>query len=148
LIAIGVAMALIELVYIFLIWAHLYQYYSNNLNFIFSIFYMLPTPLIVLGVALFLLKLTESKKGMATWSRMIFFCGAVLFIISGLFTIALQFEVVYYEDWAFNLNIMAYLSLTAAVLSILGTVLCAIAILFLVKAYLNGEIHVKRASHL
>jgi hypothetical protein len=145
LIALGIAMALISLIYIFLTWANLYHINSKSLNYILSIFYMLPTPFIVLGVALFLLILTESKKGRATWSRMIFFYGAALFVIGSVFTIAFQFEVFYNEDWAFNTELLEYLSLTSAVLNILGTILCALAILFLVKTYLNGEIHAKHS---
>jgi hypothetical protein len=143
LIAIGVAMASISLIYIFLTNANLYHINSESFNFILSIFYMLSTPFIVLGVALFLLILTESTKERATWSKMIFFYGAVLLVLSSVFTIAWQFEIVFNENWAFDSNLMEYLSLSSAVSSTIGTILCALAILFLVKAYLNGEIHAK-----
>ena len=143
LMAIGVVMALISLINVFLTSANLYYSNSNNFNFVLSIFYGLSTPFIVLGVALFLLILTESKKGRATWSKMIFMYGAFLFVLGSLFVIAMQFEFFYNWNWAFNSDLFVYLGLGANLLNLLGTILCALAILFLVKAYLNGEIHVK-----
>jgi len=145
LIAVGVAMALISLIYTLLTNINLYNINSNNFNYVLSICYGLSTPFIVLGVALFLLILTESKKRRATWSKMIFFCGAVLFVLSGVFQIAMQFGFLYNENWAFDSKLFTYLGLSANVLSNLGTILCALAILFLVKAYLNREIYVKHS---
>jgi hypothetical protein len=147
LMAIGVAMALISLINVILTSANLYYSNSNNFNFVLSIFYGLSTPFIMLGVTLFLLILTESTKGRATWSKMIFFYGAVLLALGSVFAIAWQFEIVYNENWAFNSDLLVYLGLGAGVLTLLGTILCALAILFLVKAYLNGEIHVKHSYH-
>jgi hypothetical protein len=145
LIAIGVAMASISLIYIFLTNTNLYYINSESFSFILSIFYMLSIPFIVLGVAVFLLMLTESTKGRATWSKMIFFYGAVLFVLSSVFTIAWQFEIIYNENWAWDSDLMEYLSLSSAVSSTLGIILCALAILLLVKAYLKGEIHAKHS---
>ncbi len=146
-IAIGITMALITLFYTFLTYANLYHNYSEGFNFILSIFYILFTPIIVLGVALLLLMLTESTKRRATWSKMIFFYGAFLFVLSSVFTIAWQFEIFYNENWGFDSDLMEYLGLGSSVSSILGTVLCALAITFLVKAYLSGEIHAKHSYH-
>ena len=145
LMAIGIAMALISLINTFLTSANLY--YSNlyDFNFVLSIFYGLSTPFIVLGVALFLLILTETKKGRASWSKMIFFYGAFLFVLGAVFAIAWQFEIVYNENWAFDSDLLMYLGLGANVLTLLGTILCAIATLILVKAYLNGEIRTKHS---
>jgi len=145
LMAIGVVMALISLINTFLTSANLY--YSNlyDFNFVLSIFYGLSTPFIVLGVALFLLILTETKKGRASWSKTIFFYGAFLFVLGAVFAIAWQYEIVYNENWAFDSDLLMYLGLGANVLTLLGTILCAIAILFLVKAYLNGEIRTKHS---
>jgi hypothetical protein len=143
LIAIGVVMALISLINAFLNSANLYYSNSNNINFVLAIFYGLFTPFIVLGVALFLLMLTESKKGWATWSKMIFIYGAFLLLFGSIFIIAMQFEFLYTDNWTLNFDIIEYLGLGANVLTILGTILCGLAILFLVKAYLNGEIRGK-----
>jgi hypothetical protein len=147
LMAIGVAMALISLINVILTSANLYYSNSNNFNFVLSIFYGLSTPFIMLGVTLFLLILTESKKGRATWSKMIFMYGAFLFLLGSVFIIAMQFEFFYNRNWGFNSDLLVYLGLGAGVLTLLGTILCALAILFLVKAYLNGEIHVKHSYH-
>jgi hypothetical protein len=140
--AIGVVMALILLIYTIFTTANLYLN-SNDLQFVLSVFYGLSTPFILLGVALFLIILTESTKGRATWSKMIFFYGAFLFVIGAVFAIAMQFEFIYNENWAFNSDLIEYLGLGANVLNLLGTMLCAIAILSLVKAYLKGEIQLK-----
>jgi len=134
---------LISLIYSFLTSVNLYYSSSINFNFILSIFYGLSTPFILLGVALFLLILTETKKGRATWSKMTFFYGAFLFLLGSVFIIAMQFEVFYNENWGFDSDLLIYLVLGANVLTLLGTILCALAILFLVKAYLNGDIHAK-----
>jgi hypothetical protein len=142
LIAIGVILALIGLIYIILSYAGLLNYSSLPTLLIASL-YALATPFIVAGVALLLLLLTESKKGMATWSKMIFAFGAFLFVVGGLFTVVFQVEWYYNQDWTSYLDLVEYLNLSATVLNFLGTFLCALAIILLARAYLKGEIRAK-----
>jgi hypothetical protein len=142
LIAIGAVLALIGLSYVILSYAVLLKYSTIPTLLIVSL-YGLATPLIVVGVALLLIFLTESNKGMATWSKMIFVFGAFLLFVGGLFSVAFQVEWYYNQDWTSNPDLMEYLNLSATALNFLGTFLCALAILLLARAYLKGEIRAK-----
>jgi hypothetical protein len=141
---VGVVLALIELVYVIISYENLYQF-SNTQSFslLMVIAYSLVSPFIATGVALFLMILIEPKKGAASWSILIFFCGTVLFMLSGLLSVILQYEILYDENWPSSYDFWINLSLAGIITNILGIFFCTIAGLLLVRAYLKGEIRAK-----
>ena len=146
LIIIGVVLALIELAYAIISYENLYQF-SNTKSFslLMGITYSLISPFIVTGIALLLMILIERKKGAVTWSIFIFFCGTVLFMLSGLLSIILQYEMLYNENfWPSMTDSWINLILAGIITNILGLALCTIAGLLLVRAYLKGEIRAKK----
>jgi len=145
LIMIGVALALIALIYA-IFYEDIYRiFYSSNLSLIITIIYSLISPFIMLGIALFLLILIEPKKGVVAWSILIFFFGTVLFMLGGMLAIMIQYAFYYNPSWLENNNSWMTLSQAEMIANISGIILCTITGLFLVRAYLKGEV---RAKHL
>jgi hypothetical protein len=141
-ITISVIIVAIELAFILGSYLHLLEFsYSPIENLLLSVSYSLATPLVVVGVALLLMFLTRAKKGMAIRSRLIFLLGAVLFIAGGLFSIASQWVIFSSGNLIeADFELLNQLGIIGSVASILGTLLCAIATLLLVRSYLKGEI--------
>ncbi len=146
LMTISVMMILAELTY--LIYSYIDYFIASSLpdpsqgiNFLFTVINSLGLPLFVLSVALLLMFLTKVKKGTVTWSRMAFFAGALLLLAGSAFYIA--------ESWEFyhrildpfeNYDSIINLGIAAGIATSLGTALCFVASLLLVRSYLKGEI--------
>jgi hypothetical protein len=141
LIVISAIMALVELV------IYLGSYFGFYQSFYSSIEYMLifacgvlSTPLFVVGVALLLMFLTRARKGMATRSRLLFLSGAVLILAGSLFSMV---QSMHYFSGNFNetdFDLWNMIGIIGMVASILGTSVCAISTVLLVRSYLRGEI--------
>ena len=144
LITISVIIALFELAFTI----YYYPYYRDpySLALLVNAIYGLVLPLFVLGIALLLLLLTKARKGIATWSRLLFCGGAVLLIISGILLALydwglniLLYELPYRYGW-FSELFFFYSRIT----EVLGIAICAISSLLITRAYMNDEIYAKR----
>lgn len=107
-----------------------------------STLYNLTLPLFVLGVALFLMWMTDVEKETASRPRVLFLCGALILLVGSIIRVA-------YNWWFWHSPGHIYYDIYSEVTSLaieLGIVLCAIATLFLCKSYLRGDISAKPKS--
>ena len=145
LIVISVIMGVVSIFY--WVWGLLYHYVpdlptlSFPLSFLLTTMYTLEIPLFVLAVSLLFIYMTIAKKGMATWSRLLFFAGALFLMAGALFDTAYYWWL-YLHDWA-NSDTLYTLSFIEQIIYALGIVVCIISALLLIWCYMKGEIHAK-----
>jgi hypothetical protein len=148
LIAISVVMGVVSLFYWIYVYVFLYvpelPNISQSLNFLLITLSTLEMPLFVLVVSLLLMYLTTSKKGMATWSRLLFFAGALFMMASALFNTVYNWWINHLQDYPWSESENMYkVVLAGQLLSALGVLVCIAAALMLIWCYLKGEIHAK-----
>jgi len=148
LIVISVIMGVISLFY--WVYGFAYQYvpglplFSPSLGFLLTTMYALEIPLFVLAFSLLLMFMTIAKKGMATWSRLLFFAGAIIMMAGALFYIVYYWWLNHLQDypWSDSENIYKVV-LVGQIITGLGHVICLAAALLLIWCYLKGEIYAK-----
>jgi hypothetical protein len=140
LIAISIMMAACEVA----LWVYSYPwlYLREDAGFLLYVARSSVLPLFALGVALLLMLMTSAKKGAATRSRLIFVGGVLVLIAGGLINIVYGWDMSYFYPQDFSYDIFL-LGVIGQVITIIGTAICALATLFLVISYMNGEIHAK-----
>ncbi|HUL40210.1 MAG TPA: hypothetical protein VLU38_07960 [Methanomassiliicoccales archaeon] len=114
--------------------------YSNEASYVLNVMNIMALPFFVTGMALLLVSYARMDRGAATWSRNLFLTGAFLFLLGGLISsintwpfYSSYYPSTYYEDM-FPMMVGAFLATT------IGTILCILAMVSLVRCYLRGQI--------
>ena len=137
LVAISVILAACEVA----LWVYSYPwlYLREDAGFLLYVARSLVLPLFALGVALLLMLMTSTNKRAATRSRLIFVGGVIVLIAGGLINIVYGWDMSYFYPQDFSYDVFL-LGVIGQVITIIGTAICALATLFLVLSYMNGEI--------
>ena len=140
---ISAAINLVWLIYYLYLYVSESPSISIDMSFLFSAIRTLSVPLFVLGIAVLLMLLTNVRQGIATWSRYLFYCGALIFLIGSLINIAIQWSYHFSYDWIGGFDALMKFAQAGDIIYLLADVLCIIAVLFLVWSYMKGDVSTK-----